>query len=340
MIVGKLIDRYKRNYYIPYQDLKDSCESNRLSAIVVSTLLLVADLINLIVILIAHHSHLSENMHSTIYLCIYTPFNLYIFIHAKKAKNASNLVKTIPTYLLLFVGLSASVFNFYFMETPHNGFLTYYITSFLFLFLFSSSPFVFLLELLITLSILVPGVYRNFGLLSTVDAFVLTGIIFGLSLYKRRAEKKHFMLLKKQKKNLVAQTFGNFTLLYDGKVVKFSRSKSLELTAYLIYKNGSSVNTKELIAVLYDERANSARYGASLRNLIVDVKHTFSELEVQDFFISEYNNFRINPEVLQCDYYDFLAGDEQAKKHFAGEFMNQYSWAEDAAGFLDQKATK
>ena len=110
--------------------------------------------------------------------------------------------------------------------------------------------------------------------------------------------------------------------------------------AYLIYKNGSSVKTKELISVLYGSGADSSRYGASLRNLIVDIKHTFSELEIQNFFVTEYNNFRINPEVVNCDYYDFLAGDKMALKSFAGEFMNQFKWAEETTAFLKQKLIK
>ena len=83
--------------------------------------------------------------------------------------------------------------------------------------------------------------------------------------------------------------------------------------------------------------ADSARYGASLRNLIVDIKKSFADREIQNFFIAEYNNFRINPEIIRCDYYDFLSGDKEAIKNFAGEFMNQYSWAEDVASFLERK---
>ena len=100
-----------------------------------------------------------------------------------------------------------------------------------------------------------------------------------------------------------------------------------------IYK----LKTKELISVLWGDYADSARYGASLRNLIVDIKHSLAELEIQQFFIAEYNNFRINPEAIKCDYYDFLAGDSNAVKNFAGEFMSQYTWAEEAAGFLERK---
>jgi two-component SAPR family response regulator len=164
--------------------------------------------------------------------------------------------------------------------------------------------------------------------------------MFCLALYKRRSEIRQIQFLKKQKQSLEAKTFGNFTLMYENKVVKFSRTKSDELLGYLIYKKGSSVKTKELISVLWGEHADSARYGSSFRNLIVDIKHNLSELQIQNFFITEYNNFRINPEVIKCDYYDFLAGDSAAIKSFAGEFMSQFSWAEEAAGFLEQKALK
>ena len=146
------------------------------------------------------------------------------------------------------------------------------------------------------------------------------------------------MFLQKQKQSLVAKTFGNFNLMYENKVVKFSRTKSDELIAYLIYKKGSSMKTKELISILWGDNADSTHYGSYFRNLIVDIKHTLGELQIQNFFIAEYNNFRINPEVIKCDYYDFLNGDQIAIKSFAGEFMSQFSWAEETTGFLEQKA--
>ena len=95
-----------------------------------------------------------------------------------------------------------------------------------------------------------------------------------------------------------------------------------------------------MIAVLYGAEADSSRYGANLRNLIVDIKRSLSELEIQNFFIAEYNNFRINPEVIKCDYFDFISGDKQAIKSFTGAFMSQYKWAEDVTVFMKYKVLK
>ncbi|MCR4735875.1 MAG: hypothetical protein K5829_12820 [Treponema sp.] len=191
-----------------------------------------------------------------------------------------------------------------------------------------------------TVSLMAPGIFKTFGLSALADVVLTVIILVWLSLYKRRIEKKQILFYKSQKNMLEARTFGNFTLLYDNKVIKFDRTKSNELIAYLVYKNGSSVNTKELITVLWGEHADSARYGNSFRNLIVDIKHTFEELDIQKFFIAEYNNFRINPEVIKCDYYDLLAGDKNAINNFAGEFMSQFSWAEEVSAFLEMKVLK
>ena len=187
---------------------------------------------------------------------------------------------------------------------------------------------------------MVPGIYHTFGLSSFADSILALILMYICSLYKRRIEKKLIHFLTKQKKNFEARTFGNFTLMHEGKLVKFARSKSAELLAYLIYKKGCSANTKELITALWGDKANSARYGGSLRNLMIDIKNTLRELDIQNFFISEYNSFRINPEIIRCDYYDFLEGDDATIKSFAGEFMSQYEWAEETRIFLEQKALK
>lgn len=337
MFFNKIIDSYKKSYHISSKDLTDASESNRINAIVVSMILLISDIIDFSILFLVHHAHLVEQLHSIIYLCFYTLLNLYIYIHSRRAKQGSYIQKTIPAYLLLFVGLSASILNFYFLESPHNGFITYYLVGFLFIIVFSTSPIMFLLELIPPLAILAPGVYKAFGLLTLIDIFVVTAIMFCVSLYKRIYEKKLITLLKKQKTNLEARTFGNFTLMYQNKRIHFSRSKSEELMGYLIYKKGTSVKTKELISVLWGDEAEYSRYGSNFRNLILDIKHTLNELEIQDFFITEYNNYRINPMILKCDYYDFLEGDTTAEKSFTGEFMNQYSWAEETAAFLEQK---
>lgn len=338
----KLYKLYEKRYYISPSELADQGETNRLHVLIACPLLFVFGLGDLIVIFSIHFNNLKEYLSSIIYFSIFTITSAAAYIYSRLVKNVDRkkafVLKTIPFYVLLCICLSASVYNFYILGQPFNGVISYLATGLTALMAFTFAPIFFFLTVAAGLAFLIPGVYENFGLTGLLDTIIAAILMHAFSLYKRFSEKKLLLMLKKQKQSLEAKTFGNFTLLYENKVVKFSRSKSPELLAYLIYKNGSSVQTKELLSVLYGDYADSARYGASLRNLIVDIRHSLSELEIQNFFITEYNNFRINPEVIRCDYYDFLSGDDNAIKQFAGEFMSQFSWAEQTAAFLEMKA--
>lgn len=343
MKLKNVVEKYKNRYSISYLDLADAGESNRIIVQIASIILLIFSAFIFSLYSILYYSELAKHKTSLIYYAVYILLSIYGLIATRQIKEAERtkayIKKTIPLYVMLFVVFGQAVKTFigglYF-----NGFITFCITAIIVLAVCSISPLIFLIGMTITIGFMSPGLLHNFGVTGLVNAVIMVVVMFCLSLYKRRIEKRHIQFLKKQKQSIEAKTFGNFTLMYENKVVKFSRTKSEELMGYLIYKKGSSVKTKELISVLWGERADSARYGSSFRNLIVDIKHTLNELEIQNFFIAEYNNFRINPEVIKCDYYDFLDGEPSAIKSFAGEFMSQFSWAEETVGFLEQKALK
>lgn len=339
----KILEIYKNRYHIAPEDLADSAETNRLHLIFISPFLFAFGVIMLTFFLYVYRHNLGMHSSTLLYYGLYIVLSIYIVVHSRLVKNVSKekafVLKTLPFYVALLSFLVAEIF-FFFDSQPFNSVISCGIIGIIVLYLFSFSPFMFLLIFLTGAFIMAPDLCANYRLSGCMNVFLAVILMFCLSLYKRRTEKKFIMLLKKQKQNLEVKTFGTFTLLYNNTVIKFSRTKSEELLAYLIFKNGSSVKTKELINVLYGENADSSRYGASLRNLIVDIKHTLSELEIQNFFITEYNNFRINPEVIKCDYYDFLAGDSIAKKTFAGDFMSRFEWAQETTEFLKQKLIK
>lgn len=333
-----------KSYFISPGDMAELAENNRIRLLIVCPIVFLFGIGNFFIIILSNRSNIHEYKLSLLYFGIYTISAFIAYIYSIKIKDCPKekalILKNIPLYCLYYETLFASIYNFYILKQPFNGFVIFCLICCIILNLFSFSPLFFLLGQIIVLGFMGSGLYENFGLKGLSDAILITVVIFCLVIYKRNNEKRSIIYARKQKNILTAKTFGNFTLIYDNKVVKFARTKSNELMGYLIYKNGSSVNTKELISVLWGDRADSARYGSNLRNLIVDIKHSFGELEIQNFFIAEYNNFRINPKAVKCDYYDFLAGDEEAINSYSGEFMSQYSWAEAAAAFLDMKVLK
>ncbi len=338
--MNKIIKLYRERYYISPLDLADAAEANRIHLMFISPFLFLFGIINLPLFMIIYRNSLREHPTTFIYYGGFALVSLYIYIHSFLAKNAPRekayILKNIPAYIGFFLFLGSGILGV-FDSQPFNGLITYALTDILALCLFSFSPLLFLFSHVLGICIMAPVLYDAFELMGLMNVILASILLVCLSLYKRRTEKKIIMLLRKQKQNLEAKTFGNFTLLYGNKMIKFSRTKSYELLAYLIYLNGSSVRTKELLKVLYGLEANSSSNGANLRNLIADIKHTLAELEIHNFFITEYNNFRINPEVVQCDYYDLLAGKSQAIKSYTGEFMSQYDWAEEAKAFMSYK---
>ena len=337
-----LTQKYKDLYVISPLDLANVAETNRLHLFFMSWILLIVGLGDLIGLFILHYKNPLEALSYLIYFTGFTILGIFTLIFSSKTKNVSRekayIWKTAPAHIIVDFAYIAGLYNFYIFNQPFNGVIVYCLTSFTSIFLFSFSPVYFLTVPLLAMGIMAPDIYKNFGLSGMMDSILCTLIVFAIALYKRYFEKKQILLLKEQVHSLEAKTFGNFTLMYAKKVIHFQRSKSGELLAYLIWKKGTSVKSKELINVLWGEHADSAHYGSSLRNLIVDIRQSLKELNIQNFFITEYNNFRINPEIINCDYYEFLKGDPAAIKNFAGEFMSQYSWAEETTGFLEQKA--
>ena len=131
--------------------------------------------------------------------------------------------------------------------------------------------------------------------------------------------------------------FGNFEVFsVDGEPIKFSRTKAKELFAYLVYRRGSSCSTRELAAVLFEDREYSSNQMLYLQKIISSMMQTLREHTAANVIHKTYNAIALNDEVVDCDYYRFLKMDVPSINTYTGEFMTQYSWAEFVAGYLDR----
>ena len=123
-------------------------------------------------------------------------------------------------------------------------------------------------------------------------------------------------------KNIRIQCLGDFEVYYKEEPVKFSRSKSKELLALLVDRNGAMVTMPELSKVLFNEDKSSY-----IRNLIADLSKTLKELNEEKLIVKHFNSIGINPNSFECDYYDYIKGEPYAVKKYQGEYMSQYEWA-------------
>ena len=136
--------------------------------------------------------------------------------------------------------------------------------------------------------------------------------------------------LRKSEKPMEVKCFGNFEVYAKGEKMIFKRSKTKELFAFLIDRNGAGVTINEIGVVLWDndESKKTQNY---IHQLFRDLRQTLETIGMEDIF--ERNNYlySINTEKIDCDYYNYL---KSGKPEFFGEYMSQYSWAEDTCGLL------
>ena len=138
---------------------------------------------------------------------------------------------------------------------------------------------------------------------------------------KEEVEGLRFPIELKPTKKLQIKCFGNFELFYEAKPLRFSYSKSKELFAYLVDREGSAININELNAVLWEEDHKSY-----LRNLVADIQKTLKAVGCADVFVKSHNGYSIDVDKVDCDAYEYKKGNPNAIRMYRGEYMNQYSW--------------
>ena len=126
----------------------------------------------------------------------------------------------------------------------------------------------------------------------------------------------------KSEKKIQVKCFGNFEVFYKGEPIKFAYSKSKELFAYLIDREGAAININELNALLWEEDHKSY-----LRNLIADIQQTMKKLGISDVFYKRHNECYIDVSKVDCDAYEYKKDNPSAINLYKGEYMIQYPWA-------------
>ena len=132
---------------------------------------------------------------------------------------------------------------------------------------------------------------------------------------------------QKQHNHIEARTFGNFDLLVDGKPVAFKQAKCKELLAYLIDRQGASVTRREAFSVLWEDRLYDRPMQKQFDVILRSLRATLADCGVGEIIELQSAAMRVNPELISCDAWRYLAGDWETVSAFRGEYMSNYSWA-------------
>lgn len=145
----------------------------------------------------------------------------------------------------------------------------------------------------------------------------------------RHAEKHHA--------RIYARTFGSFDLIVDDKAVVFSRSKSKEILAYLIDRQGEGVTRTDVFAALWGDREYNYSMQKQLDVYIRSLRETLRAHDADEIFELSRGVLRVLPDKFECDMYRLLAGDARVMNAYRGEYMRTYGWASETEALLSAK---
>lgn len=132
------------------------------------------------------------------------------------------------------------------------------------------------------------------------------------------------------------QCFGDFEVFFHDQPLKFSRSKTKELLAYLVNRRGAVCTVREIAAVLWEDKPDSGSLQSHLRLLVTDLRRTLKVAGVPNVLYKRRGCLAILPDAISCDYYKFIQGDVRVINSYMGEYMAQYSWAEFVTAYLER----
>lgn len=145
-----------------------------------------------------------------------------------------------------------------------------------------------------------------------------------------QAEIDNIKGVRRREKPLQVKCFGNFEVYVNGETLTFKRSKTKELFAFLVDRNGAGVTVAEIGVALWEDDEDQKNHNY-IHQLFYDLRHTLDAAGVGEIFQRNNYFYSVDTEKLDCDYYSFL---KTGTPNFYGEYMSQYSWAEKTCGLL------
>ena len=89
-----------------------------------------------------------------------------------------------------------------------------------------------------------------------------------------------------------------FAVFAGNKLFAFKSDRTVELFAYLVYRNGAFCTNGELLGVLWE--GDTDRNGR-LRQLIMDMRDCFREIGAENIIIKKYGKIGINTDLIEID---------------------------------------
>lgn len=165
-----------------------------------------------------------------------------------------------------------------------------------------------------------------------LEAFGVDAIGYLLKPYSREDIRKELnkaiRMRPLPKKRVEIQTIPNFSVLVDGNVLSFGRTKSEELLALLVDRGTAGLTVGEAIACLWPGRPSDENTQTLYRVTFHRLMEALRDAGVEHIISAEGRTKYILRDQVDCDLYRILDGNEEMIQNYGGEYLKEYSWAE------------
>ena len=139
-----------------------------------------------------------------------------------------------------------------------------------------------------------------------------------------------------ENEHIFMRTFGSFDVFVDGEPIRFSRSKSKELLAYLVDRQGALVTRADAFSAMYEDENYSRDKQKQFDNVVRGLKSSLKEAGIEEIFDMQRGSMRAVKGTFGCDLYRYLEGDAATVNSYMGEYMSSYEWAMFTEGLLSR----
>lgn len=128
---------------------------------------------------------------------------------------------------------------------------------------------------------------------------------------------------------VIIETIPTLSVTVDGALLPLTGAKLRELFALLVDRGDSGITTGEGIACLWPDRPSDAGTQSLFRMTYKRLADLLEAAGAGDILVSYENRRYLRTDLVECDLYRILAGDKSAGQRYAGQYLQEYYWAED-----------
>jgi len=166
-----------------------------------------------------------------------------------------------------------------------------------------------------------------------LDAFGVNALGYLLKPYTLEALARELDKAQRMRnhpaKAVYVQTMPTFDVYIDGALFPITSPKPKELLALLVDRNGGSLSSGTAIALLWEDKPDDEKTKALYRMTLKRLREILAAEGIAFILNAEGSAKYILPETFTCDYFRFLAGDADTISRYSGEYLSEYSWAEE-----------